>query len=49
MSTNKTQNYALHAWEPEDDFLREEFNQNFAAIDAALHGKAEMVFVTAAA
>ena len=46
MSTNKTQNYALHTWEPEDDFLREEFNQNFAAIDAILKGKAEMVFGT---
>ena len=46
MSTNKTQNYALHTWEPEDDFLREEFNQNFAAIDAILKGKAEVVFGT---
>ena len=37
MSTNKTQNYALHAWEAGDDFLRAEFNENFAAIDEALH------------
>lgn len=36
MSTNKTQNYGLHAWEPGDDFLREEFNENFAALDAAV-------------
>lgn len=34
MSTNKTQNYALHAWEPTDDFLRQEFNENFAKLDA---------------
>ena len=46
MSTNKTENYQLHRWEPEDDFLRQEFNENFAAIDAALHGKAEVVFGT---
>jgi len=36
MSTNKTGNYNLHSWVPGDDFLREEFNENFAAIDAAL-------------
>ena len=34
MSTNKTQNYGLHAWEPQDDFLRQEFNENFAKLDA---------------
>ena len=34
MSTNKTQNYNLHAWEPSDDFLRAEINENFAALDA---------------
>ena len=43
MSTNKTENYKLHTWEPQDDFLRSEFNENFAIIDAALHGKAEVV------
>ena len=36
MSTNQTENYQLHVWEPSDDFLREEFNENFAALDAAL-------------
>lgn len=36
MSTNKTQNYQLHRWEPEDDFLRQEFNENFAIIDGQL-------------
>lgn len=35
MSANKTQNYQLHAWEPEDDFLLAEINENFAALDAA--------------
>jgi len=34
MSTNKTPNYNLHAWTPDDDFLRAEINENFAAIDA---------------
>ena len=37
MSTNKTENYQLHAWEAGDDFLREEFNENFAKLDQALH------------
>ncbi len=36
MSTNKTQNYNLHSWVPEDDFIRSEFNENFTGIDAAL-------------
>jgi len=36
MSTNKTQHYHLHAWEAEDDFLREEINENFASLDAAM-------------
>lgn len=34
MSSGKTTNLNLHAWEPEDRFMREEFNENFAAIDA---------------
>lgn len=36
MSANKTQNFGLHVWEAGDDFLREEFNENFAAIDDGL-------------
>lgn len=36
MSTNKTENYQLHAWEAGDDFLRSEINENFAAIDGFL-------------
>ena len=35
MSTNKTQNLNLHSWAPLDRFTREEFNQNWAGIDAA--------------
>lgn len=36
MSTNKTQNYQLHSWVPEDDFLHSEFNDNFTSLDAVL-------------
>lgn len=35
MSSHKTENYRLHIWEPEDNFLREEFNGNFEALDSA--------------
>ena len=41
MSTNKTTNYNLHAWEAGDDFLRSEFNENFAKLDA---GAIRMIF-----
>ncbi|MCM1297697.1 MAG: hypothetical protein NC311_19340, partial [Muribaculaceae bacterium] len=34
MSTNKTPNYALHAWTPQDEFHLTEINENFAALDA---------------
>lgn len=40
MATNYTANYGLCQWEPEDNFLREEFNQDNAKIDAALRGVA---------
>lgn len=36
MSSHKTENYELHVWEPGDDFLRSEFNTNFAALDGLL-------------
>ena len=36
MSTNKTENYKLHTWEPSDHFLRTEFNENFAKLDQAV-------------
>ena len=35
MSTNKSEHLNLHLWEPEDDFLRTEFNENFAALAMA--------------
>ena len=31
-----TENYHLHQWVPEDNFLRTDFNQDFQKIDAAL-------------
>ena len=33
-----TTNYQLHQWVPEDDFLRTDFNEDFAKIDAAIKG-----------
>lgn len=33
-----TANYQLHQWEPQDNFLRTDFNQDFQKIDAALAG-----------
>lgn len=33
MSSKLTQNLRLHIWEPGDDFLREEFNENFQRLD----------------
>lgn len=35
MSTNQTASYGLHLWEPGDNFLREEFNENFVKLDEA--------------
>ncbi len=37
---NYTQHYGLHQWEPEDPFLRTDFNEDFQKIDAALEGVA---------
>ena len=33
-----TPNYQLHQWEATDDFLRTDFNEDFAKIDAAIRG-----------
>ena len=44
VSQNQTERYGLHLWEPEDNFLREEFNENFAALDKVLGAKSEVVF-----
>lgn len=35
---NKTANYQLNQWEPSDPFLRTDFNEDNAKIDAALAG-----------
>lgn len=45
-STNHTQHYGLSQWEPEDAFLREEFNEDFRKIDGVMAGKAEIVLGT---
>lgn len=36
VSQNQTERFGLHLWEPGDDFLREEFNENFEALDDAV-------------
>ena len=36
MASNYTENYGLCQWEPGDNFVRTEFNQDNARIDAAL-------------
>ncbi len=36
MSSQKTEHYQLHQWQPSDEVLREEFNQNFSRLDTAL-------------
>jgi len=36
MSTKKTEHLGLHAWEPQDEFLRSEFNENFQKLDGIL-------------
>lgn len=40
MSSKKTTNYKLHQWEPSDDFLRSEFNENFTKLDEAVAAEA---------
>ena len=36
---NYTEHYQLHQWEPEDPFLRTDFNEDFKKIDTTLDGK----------
>ncbi|WP_186566638.1 hypothetical protein [Lawsonibacter celer] len=38
-----TDNYQLHQWEPGDDFLRTDFNEDLAKIDAELQKTAQSV------
>ena len=40
----KTAHYQLNQWEPGDDFLRSDFNEDNAKIDAAIKEKPEFVF-----
>ena len=40
MASGQTAHYGLSQWEPEDSFLREDFNQDLARIDTALAEKA---------
>ena len=40
-----TTNCKLHQWEPGDDFLRTDFNEDFAKIDAAFGKKADSASV----
>lgn len=40
---NTTKNYQLNQWEPDDYFLRTDFNADNAKLDAALSLKCEMV------
>lgn len=43
MPKNYTENYHLSQWEPEDAVLREDFNADNAAVDAALDGLEQTV------
>ena len=43
---NETINYQLNQWEATDDFLRTDFNEDNAKIDAALSEKSGLVFGT---
>ena len=47
---NHTEHYGLHQWEPGDSFLRTDFNEDHAKLDAALaglqSGKCEVTFGT---
>lgn len=38
-----TEHYGLHQWEPDDNFLRTDFNKDFKAIDGALGEKSGIV------
>ena len=40
---NQTTNYKLNQWEPEDDFLRTDFNEDNAKIEEALNLKCEVI------
>lgn len=46
MSSNNTEHLNLHQWEGGDPFSRAEFNENFAALDAAVAGRCRIVVGT---
>lgn len=46
MSTNRTENYQLHAWGPEDEESLAEVNENFAKLDGAISNRCRIVFGT---
>lgn len=41
-----TPNYQLHQWDPEDNFLRTDFNEDLSKIDTALASKADNSAIT---
>lgn len=45
--SNKTPNYQLNQWEPGDKFLRTDFNEDNAKLDAALAAKADKTALSA--
>ncbi len=49
MSTNHTPNYQLSQWEPSDQFVRTDFNEDNAKIDSALKANADAVSMAAQA
>ena len=48
MATNSSEHLGLHLWEPTDQVLRTEFNQNWQKIDTAVAEAQEMPYVTGA-
>ena len=46
MMSRFTTNYQLHQWDPEDNFLRTDFNTDLSKIDTALTGKADNSDIT---
>ena len=45
MATNSSEHLGLHLWEPNDQVLRTEFNQNWQKIDTAVNAAAELPYV----
>ena len=43
MSSRKTTNHSLHLWDPQDTFLRTEFNENTEKLDAAIKANQDRV------